>query len=167
MTTVRVLLIAAVALFGVSCGREPVAAPPPAQATAASTTTTVPPRPTTTTRPPYTPPAGPLSATDGTNLKACAKGTCEVIVKKGDRIRFDATATGLVSLTVTDVTDTGFSLFVAMGRGGSSSLGGAIGGGELGSISSPANDGGRNQIVFASGDGKDGAVVLRLSFSEV
>ena len=61
---------------------------------AVSTTTT-----TTTTPPPPT--SAPFAAADGTNLDACADGTCEVFVTTGDVLP-NASRTGPVTITVQD-----------------------------------------------------------------
>ena len=74
-----------VLLLTAACGGDESAAPPPAPTTpkAAPATSTAPqPSPTPT-------PASLDDAADGRNLDACRDGTCEVVVKRGDELRFD------------------------------------------------------------------------------
>ena len=161
MTTARALCLLPAVLLGVACGAPP--APPVPTTTQAPTT---PPAPTTTTKPPYTPPAGPLTAKNGRDLKACAKGNCEVIVKKDDQIWFNAAVDGPEYVVVTSVTDAELHLYAGAGRNGglSGGMSGALGGGEFVEMTRPARNGkGESKLVFAVGDGKDGSAVLRLT----
>lgn len=96
------MLIAGVVLLA-GCGAE-TAAPP---VTAATTTTTTPTTTTTT--------EAPFAAADGTDLQACADGTCEVFVKTGDTLP-NASGGGPVQITIQNAqvtisrtSDSGFS----------------------------------------------------------
>lgn len=95
--------LAAVATL-TGCGSE--APPAAAPITAAPPPTTAPPTTTTTPQPAATTSPPPPTPADGTNLGACADGTCEVEVKAGDVIRIgnQVKATPKISaLTILDV----------------------------------------------------------------
>lgn len=83
------LLIAIAALGLAGCGEDGSgqAGSSPAPTTASHTTAS-PSKPTPTPTPKPKPPPKPRAAADGTNFKACADRTCEVLVKTGDTIRF-------------------------------------------------------------------------------
>ncbi|MGC7100131.1 hypothetical protein ACPZ19_36080, partial [Amycolatopsis lurida] len=97
------------------CGTEapPAAAPTTPPPTVPSpTAATPPPTTTTTTSPPPPTPA------DGTNLGACADGTCEVEVKAGDVIRIgnQVKATPKIgALTILEVGDNGLTVSISGG----------------------------------------------------
>jgi len=92
----RVVIPVALALLAAGCGT----AEPPAAAPATTDPVTAPP----TSEPP-SPSSSPLpskpvlAAADGTRLKVCADGTCEVIVKNGDKLP-NASGVGPVDVQV-------------------------------------------------------------------
>jgi hypothetical protein len=83
ITLWRILATVPVFLLATACGSDARdSATPPKTTTSTSPTTTTMATTTTTTAP--APPAAPLPAADGTDLAACADGTCEVSVRTGD-----------------------------------------------------------------------------------
>ncbi|MFK0250981.1 hypothetical protein ACIQUM_40330 [Amycolatopsis azurea] len=132
MRTLRVvglLLVSAAALAG--CGSDtppapassPAATPPstPASSTSASPSSSAPPSSSGIAQP-----AGPLVAANGTDLKSCRDGDCEVIVKPKDKLAFDARLR-VTSLVVDAVSDSGVTLSAALPSGGRSTISGGAG----------------------------------------
>ncbi|OXM56626.1 hypothetical protein CFP71_12390 [Amycolatopsis thailandensis] len=133
MRTLRVagfLLVSAAALTG--CGSD--APPAPASSPAAPPSATV--SPTSASSPPSSSappsssgiaqPTGPLVAENGTDLKSCRDGDCEVIVKPKDKLAFDARLR-VTSLTVDAVSASGVTLSAALPSGGRSTISGGAG----------------------------------------
>ncbi|WP_205669032.1 hypothetical protein [Amycolatopsis suaedae] len=75
-------LAAVLALAGCGSAAPAAAPPPPPPPPSAPPPPPPPPSPTTTT------PTAPPKPADGTNLRACTDGACEVEIKEGDVIRF-------------------------------------------------------------------------------
>jgi hypothetical protein len=123
-----------------ACGAEPT---PPAESTSTATTTT--PAPTTTVT---TTTAAGFTAADGTDLAACADGTCEVFVASGDSLP-NASGAGPVQITVQGDTVT---ISNESADGMSSSLSGY-----------PGMPQQINNQVFLIVAVRDGQAVLRLS----
>jgi len=107
-------LVASLTLAG--CGSEPAAGPAPTTRTTATNTTTSSTTPTTTTA------TAPATAADGVDYPVCATRSCEVAVSGPVDIPFGGSVPGTVS--VTNVTQDGVDLVVAMdnGAGGSGTL---------------------------------------------
>ncbi|MFC5747666.1 hypothetical protein [Actinomadura rugatobispora] len=108
------LLITAAALPLAGCGEdEPDTAAPRASTSAPST----PPPPAPTSAAPSASPAA-LKAADGTRLKSCADARCEVEIKAGDVIRFNATGesrAGFGDITVKKVSEKEITYDLASG----------------------------------------------------
>ena len=93
------LIVLAALVVATGCGTEPGSGTAPATSlpTTASSPSTTTPAPTTTTT--TTTASAPFAAADGTNLQACADGSCEVFVKTGDVLP-NASGTGPVRIDV-------------------------------------------------------------------
>lgn len=98
--TVIALSVAVLASGCGSGGADPVVTPASSGGAAVSLS----PSPTAEAAPPSAVPAtsGPLTAADGTNLKACSDGRCEVIVEDGDSL---PAISGLGTVTVLVTSD--------------------------------------------------------------
>lgn len=119
-TASAALITVPAALLAAGCGAGP-SSPAPAPVTSATTGAASPApvisvTPTRTTRPP-------LTAADGSRLKTCADGTCEVIVKNGDSLPNKGGA-GPVQVSVSAGSVT---ISTTSGSGFSSTLGGPVG----------------------------------------
>lgn len=77
----------------------PTATPSPRPSASATPTTSAPPSPPSSPGTAFPTPA------DGTDLKACADGRCEVEVRSGDRITFTGDRVRLDSFTVVRIAD--------------------------------------------------------------
>jgi len=98
---IKRMLIALPAALLIACGTD--SAPPDPASTTTTTTTTItttaPTTTTTTTAAVTTTTAAKFEAADGRDLRACADGTCEVIVRTGDSLP-DASGTGPKTIQV-------------------------------------------------------------------
>ena len=100
-------LLAAVAVTALAgCGDDGKDAAPASSSPAATTPATTPP----------TPSASP-SAADGTNLRACRDGSCEVEVKRPATIRTDEEKLDLSSIKVTSLADGEISFRMTLASG--------------------------------------------------
>ncbi|WP_414941012.1 hypothetical protein [Amycolatopsis sp. cmx-11-51] len=93
-------------------------------------------------------PDGPLVAADGTDLKACRDGDCEVILKPKDKIAFEARLR-VTHIAVDSVSADGVTLSAALPSGTRSSFSGSAGA--------------TNGIAYTVNAVKDGKAVVKFT----
>lgn len=128
MSTLRVagfLLVSAAALTG--CGSET----PPASSPAPVSSSSPSPSPSSSSVPPSSSgvahPDGPLAAANGTDLKSCRDGDCEVILKPKDKIAFEARLR-VTYIAVDSVSADSVTLSAALPSGTRTTISGSAGG---------------------------------------
>ncbi|WP_146044443.1 hypothetical protein [Amycolatopsis sp. BJA-103] len=134
MSTQRVagfLLVSAAALAG--CGSDTQPASPPSVSSPAPVSSPSPspsPSSSSVAPPPSSSgvahPDGPLVAAQGTDLKSCRDGDCEVILKPKDKIAFEARLR-VTYIAVDSVSDDGVTLSAALPSGARASFSGSAG----------------------------------------
>lgn len=131
MSTLRVagfLLVSAAALTG--CGSETPPASPPASSPAPVSSSSPSPSPSSSSVPPSSTiahPDGPLAAANGTDLKSCRDGDCEVILKPKDKIAFEARLR-VTYIAIDSVSADSVTLSAALPGGTRTTIGGSAGG---------------------------------------
>ncbi len=133
MSTQRVagfLLVSAAALAGCGSDTPPASPPTPAPVSSPSPSPSPSPSSSSVAPPPSSSgvahPAGPLAAAQGTDLKSCRDGDCEVILKPKDKIAFEARLR-VTYIAVDAVSDDGVTLSAALPSGARASFSGSAG----------------------------------------
>ncbi|MBB5855955.1 hypothetical protein ACFQ05_34415 [Amycolatopsis umgeniensis] len=152
MSTQRVagfLLVSAAALAGCGSDTPPASPPPtssPAPVSSPATVSSSSPAPVSSSGVAH--PDGPLVAAQGTDLKSCRDGDCEVIVKPKDKIAFEARLR-VTYFAVDAVTADGVTISAALTSGARASFSG--------------RSGSSNGIAYTVTAVKDGKAVLKLT----
>ncbi|OLZ46376.1 hypothetical protein BS329_29440 [Amycolatopsis coloradensis] len=145
------LLVSAAALTG--CGSETPPASSPASSPAPTSSPALVSSPSSSASPSPSSsgvahPDGPLIAANGTDLKSCRDGDCEVILKPKDKIAFDARLR-VTYLAVDSVSADSVTLSAALPSGTRTSISG--------------NAGGTNGIAYTVTAIKDGKAVVKFT----